>query len=57
MDALFEATVQATEESIVNALIAARDMEGEGGRYAKAIPHDALRKILADYSRGSSTPR
>jgi D-aminopeptidase len=57
MDELFEATVQATEESIVNALIAARDMEGEGGRYAKAIPHDALRKILADYGRGSSTPR
>jgi D-aminopeptidase len=57
MDALFEATVQATEESIVNALVAARDMEGEGGRYAKAIPHDALRKVLADYGRGSSTPR
>jgi D-aminopeptidase len=57
MDALFEATVQATEESIVNALVAARDMEGEGGRYAKAIPHDALRKLLADYGRGSSTPR
>jgi D-aminopeptidase len=57
MDELFEATVQATEESIVNALVAARDMEGEGGRYAKAIPHDALRKVLADYGRGSSTPR
>jgi D-aminopeptidase len=56
MDALFEATVQATEESIVNALVAARDMTGEGGRYAKALPHDALVELLARYGRGS-TPR
>jgi len=56
MDALFEATVQATEESIVNALVAARDMTGEGGRYAKALPHDALVELLGRYGRGS-TPR
>jgi D-aminopeptidase len=51
MDPLFQATVQATEEAIVNALIAARDMEGEGGRYAKAIPHGDLIRLLKDYRR------
>ena len=51
MDPLFEATVQATEEAIVNALIAARDMEGEGGRYAKAIPHAELVRLLKKYGR------
>ena len=51
MDPLFQATVQATEEAIVNALIAARDMEGEGGRYAKAIPHAELVRLLKEYGR------
>jgi D-aminopeptidase len=51
MDALFEATVQATEEAIVNALIAARDMTGEGGHYAKAIPHAELVRLLKEYRR------
>jgi len=51
LDGLFEATVQATEEAIVNAMVAARDMQGEGGRYAKAIPHDALVKLLKRYRR------
>ena len=51
LDGLFEATVQATEEAIVNAMVAARDMRGEGGRYAKAIPHDALVRLLKQYRR------
>lgn len=51
LDGLFQATVQATEEAIVNAMVAARDMQGEGGRYAKAIPHDALVKLLKRYRR------
>ena len=51
LDGLFEATVQATEEAIVNAMVAARDMQGEGGRYAKAIPHDALVRLLKRYRR------
>jgi D-aminopeptidase len=51
LDGLFEATVQATEEAIVNAMVAARDMQGEGGRYAKAIPHDALVQLLKRYRR------
>jgi D-aminopeptidase len=51
LDGLFEATVQATEEAIVNAMVAARDMRGEGGHYANAIPHDALVRLLKQYGR------
>jgi len=51
LDALFEATVQATEEAIVNAMVAARDMTGEGGHYAKALPHDELIRLLKRYGR------
>ncbi len=51
LDSLFEATIQATEEAIVNAMVAARDMVGEGGRSAKALPHAELVKILERYGR------
>ncbi|KGQ20081.1 D-aminopeptidase [Lysobacter dokdonensis DS-58] len=51
LDRLFLATVQATEEAIVNAMIAAKDMRGEGGRYAKAIDHVALVRLLKQYNR------
>jgi D-aminopeptidase len=51
IDPIFEATVQATEEAIVNALVAARTMTGiDGARYF-AIPHDELRAILKRYNR------
>lgn len=51
MDPLFGAVVQASEEAIVNAMIAAEDMVGEGGHYAKAIPHDQLKYWLEHYLR------
>ena len=51
MDPLFGGVVQATEEAIVNAMIAARDMTGEGGRYAKAIDHRQLLRWLRHYKR------
>jgi len=47
----FTATVQATEEAIVNALVAARTMEGYGGHRANALPHDRLRAALEKYNR------
>jgi D-aminopeptidase len=53
LDAIFEATVQATEESIVNALVAAKDMDGVDGHYAKALPHAELKKLLERYGRGT----
>jgi D-aminopeptidase len=51
LDDLFAATVQATEEAIVNAMVAARDMQGQDGHYAKAIDHGALVKLLKQYGR------
>jgi D-aminopeptidase len=48
MDALFLATVQAVEESIVNAMIAAEPMTGYRGNKAAAIDHQALLKLLKE---------
>ncbi len=46
LDTIFEATVQATEEAIINALIAAKDMEGINGNKVFALPHNRLREVL-----------
>jgi D-aminopeptidase len=51
LDPLFEATVQATEEAIVNAMVAARDMQGNEGHYAKALPHAELVRLLERHGR------
>jgi len=51
MDPLFAATVQATEEAIVNAMVAATDMTGIDGHRVRALPHDELRAVLAKYNR------
>jgi D-aminopeptidase len=51
MDALFEATVQATEEAVVNAMVAARTMTGPEGHTVEALPHDRLREVLKKYNR------
>jgi L-aminopeptidase/D-esterase-like protein len=51
IDPLFEASVQATEEAIVNALVAARTMTGINGTRVYGIPHDELRSILRHYNR------
>jgi len=48
---LFAATVKATEEAIINAMIAAETMEGVNGHTVHAIPHDRLRSILKRYNR------
>ena len=50
-DALFEATVQATEEAVVNALVAAKTMTGADGHTVEALPHDRLREVLKKYNR------
>jgi D-aminopeptidase len=51
LNPIFEATVQATEEAIVNALVAAEDMTGFRGHQVAALPHDALQRVLRKYSR------
>jgi L-aminopeptidase/D-esterase-like protein len=48
---LFEATVQAVEESIINAMVAAETMEGINGNTAYALPHDLLIEILKKYKK------
>lgn len=51
MDPLFEATVQAIEEAIVNALVAAETMQGINSNTVYAIPHERLRQVLKKYNR------
>jgi L-aminopeptidase/D-esterase-like protein len=48
---LFNATVQATEEAIVNALVAAETMEGINGNKVYAVPHDRLKEVMRKYNR------
>ena len=48
---LFEATAQAVEESIINAMIAAETMDGINNNKAYALPHDRLVEVLKKYNR------
>jgi D-aminopeptidase len=57
LDDLFEATAQSAEEAIVNAMVAARDMTGNDGHVAKALPHDVLQSLMKRYGRTGTTPR
>jgi D-aminopeptidase len=54
IDPIYEATIQATEEAIINALIAAETMTGVNGRTAFALPHDRLQEILLQYNVGGA---
>jgi D-aminopeptidase len=51
LDPLFRAVTRATEEAIVNALVAAETMTGFKGRTVYALPHDRLLEILKHYNR------
>jgi L-aminopeptidase/D-esterase-like protein len=51
MNGLFAATVQATEEAIVNAMVAAETMVGRDNHRVIALPHDKLRAVLEKYNR------
>ncbi|MEJ8566471.1 P1 family peptidase [Elongatibacter sediminis] len=46
LSAVFHATVQATEEAIVNAMVAAETMTGVAGMRVPALPHDAVRTLF-----------
>ena len=48
---LFNATVEATEEAIVNAMVAAKTMTGIDGHTVIGLPHDQLQKALKEYNR------
>ena len=49
---LFWGAIEATEEAILNALVAAETMTGRDGITAHALPHDALVGIMTRYGRG-----
>ncbi len=48
---IFLATVQATEEAVINAMVAAETMTGINDRTVIALPHDKLREVLKKYNR------
>ena len=48
---IFAATVQATEEAIINAMVAAETMTGVNGNTVYAIPHDRLKEVMRKYNR------
>lgn len=48
---LFDATVQAVEESIINAMVAAETMEGINGNKAYGLPHKLVMDVLRKYNR------
>jgi D-aminopeptidase len=51
LDPIFLATVEATEEAIINAMVAAETMNGVNNRRVIALPHDRLREVLKKYNR------
>jgi L-aminopeptidase/D-esterase-like protein len=51
IDPIFAATVQATEEAIINAMVAAHTVTGIENHKVVALPHDELRAVLKKYNR------
>jgi L-aminopeptidase/D-esterase-like protein len=51
LDPIFLATVQATEEAVVNAMVAAETMTGINNHTVIALPHDRLRQVLQKHDR------
>ena len=51
IDPLFQGAIQATEEAIINAMVAAGTMVGRDGNRVHALPHDRLRSALRKYNR------
>jgi len=51
MNPLFLATVQSTEEAVINAMVAAETMKGINDFEVIALPHDRLREVLKKYNR------
>jgi L-aminopeptidase/D-esterase-like protein len=51
MDPIFSATVQATEEAVINAMVAAETMTGINDHKVIALPHEKLRAVLKKYNR------
>jgi L-aminopeptidase/D-esterase-like protein len=56
INAIFQATVQATEEAILNALLAAETMTGANGARVTALPHDRLLDAMRKYGHPGRQP-
>jgi D-aminopeptidase len=54
MGPLFNATIRATEEAIVNAMVAAKTMTGANGHTLTALPHGKLRTLMQEKFRPSA---
>ena len=52
VDELFEAVVDASEESVLNALLSSATVVGRGGHVSEGLPVDAVRRLLAEHGRG-----
>lgn len=53
IDPIFRATVEATEEAVVNALMKGETMTGINGNTVYALPYDKLRQVMAKYGRAT----
>ena len=51
LDPLFAASVFATEEAIINSMVAGEDMTGHKGFSVKGLPHEELREVMKRYNR------
>ena len=51
LDPIFLATVEATEEAVINAMVAAETMTGIDDHTVVALPHERLREVLKKYNR------
>jgi L-aminopeptidase/D-esterase-like protein len=51
LNPLFAASVFATEEAIINSMVAAEDMAGHKGFSAIALPHDKVRELMKRFHR------
>jgi D-aminopeptidase len=56
LNPLFDAVVEATEEAILNSILAAETMTGKGGTTAYALDHELLLAALAKYGRPATPP-
>jgi D-aminopeptidase len=47
----FQATIEATAEAVLNAMVAAETMTGRDGHEIQALPHERLRDLMRQYGR------
>lgn len=57
LDPIFSAVAQASEEAIINALVAGEDTSGRGGSFVHGLPHDRVRSLLEQYGRSDAGDR